>query len=312
MNVANPFTIASTSINLQSKVFVYTTGITYNNIGESPFPTNAKLFEIIVFGGGAGGSSAARAGNTSYATGGTGGGGGGYASITIPASQVTYPLTITVGSGGTGGAARGPALALPGLTGTNGNSSCFGGDSSCVGSYITAPGGTAGTPPTATQAAGTRVAGTGGYTSFLKGGNGVVGGDAGPANAALANCSMYGGGGGGSGGYGANPQTTGLYYGGIGSYIRTAAFGNGGSASSGSAGGNGTSRSGTGFAGDGGGGGAGRNTASASAYAGGNGGVPGGGAGGGGVNVSTSTNTGTLSGKGGDGGRGEVIVIAYY
>ncbi|MFC6017210.1 hypothetical protein ACFP2T_13460 [Plantactinospora solaniradicis] len=92
-----------------------------------PIP-GAKYYVVEVQGGGGagGGAPAAGAGNTSC---GCGGEGGSYVRSLIPASEVTGPVTVTVGAGGT------PAS---GATGGNGATSSFG-------SQVSAAGGAGGT-----------------------------------------------------------------------------------------------------------------------------------------------------------------------
>jgi len=282
-------------------------------------PTNAKIVEVIAFGGG---------------------GSGGYASYT--------PGGVAVSSGGGGSSRNRIILSASALSSTekvlvaptaiaNSGNSTMGFDSS-FGTYLNAYGGGAGsfgnTSNVGGSGAGTISSGKIGNssaTSTLGGlpattagiiGIGNAGAGAGGSNGLCAEfggasaggytgiggSSMYAGGAGGSGGYqqyNTVHNSPGFSGGRSGSYV----IGNGGTAGLGNGvgghGGNGTSRSGTGFGGDGGGGGGNGNQITTGN--GGHGGVPGGGGGGAGSWYGTGT-----TGVTGNGARGEVIVITYF
>jgi len=281
--------------------------------------TNAKIVEVIAFGGG---------------------GSGGYASYT--------PGGVAVSSGGGGSSRNRIILSASALSSTekvlvaptaiaNSGNSTMGFDSS-FGTYLNAYGGGAGsfgnTSNVGGSGAGTISSGKIGNssaTSTLGGlpattagiiGIGNAGAGAGGSNGLCAEfggasaggytgiggSSMYAGGAGGSGGYqqyNTVHNSPGFSGGRSGSYV----IGNGGTAGLGNGvgghGGNGTSRSGTGFGGDGGGGGGNGNQITTGN--GGHGGVPGGGGGGAGSWYGTGT-----TGVTGNGARGEVIVITYF
>lgn len=98
----------------------YTTAGTYT---WTP-PSNLSYIVVQVCGGGAAGGGAGYSNNYGYYSGGSGGGAGGYAESVIAASQLSAPVTVTVGAGGTG------------------NYSPYSGNTSSFGSFLSASGGT--------------------------------------------------------------------------------------------------------------------------------------------------------------------------
>lgn len=164
----------------------------YITASGSPFtwnkPLGAKTVRVICIGSGAGGGSGARRATSSVRTGGAGGGAGGRSEAEFDAASIGSTVTITIGAGGTGGAAR-TSDDTNGASGGNGNASSFG-------SYLRAnpsvsAGGAAGstTSPVA--------AGTGGSGLFSSGANGGTGTSSTGSNGATQNFVSSGGGGGG-------------------------------------------------------------------------------------------------------------------
>jgi hypothetical protein len=259
---------------------------TFATTGSSTWtkPSGVSIVEVILVSGGGGGGSGNRT-NTNPC-GGSGGASGTTIVYRFLASDLANTVTVTVGTGGTGGA---------GLTvdGTTGSAGANGGDTT-FGSLLIAPGtGNGGFGGT-----GFNTAAPGGL--FVGGGDSIGAGTGGRGSAAFAagGVSNPGGPGAGGGGGGGSPGAGG----GVGwSTIAIA----GGTAAAGSAGGNGNSGSiGNRLVGSGGGGGA--FTAGVAGRSGGNGGFPGGGGGGG-----SSSNTGLTSGTGGNGGNGWARIISW-
>jgi hypothetical protein len=88
-------------------------------------PAGAKFVMVEAWGAGGGGGSGLLRGSSSN-TGGGGGGGGSYATEMFPASALPATVTVAVGAGGTGGAARTGASEVAGLAGFGGGASQFG------------------------------------------------------------------------------------------------------------------------------------------------------------------------------------------
>lgn len=157
-------------------------------------PATAQFVLIEMWGAGGGGGSGRRAPHLAGA--GSGGGGGSYLTKGFKASDLSSTVAITVGLGGTGGAAVT-------VDNTNGNAGANGGDTS-FGSYAQAFGGQGGTGGTGTSAlqggrgAGTLSAGaSGGYPADGVAADGTDRGFGGPRSlvASSGPPSVYGGGG---------------------------------------------------------------------------------------------------------------------
>ena len=262
--------------------------------GTYTIPAWVQRLEVILVGGGGGGASGSSGDSTASRIGGGGGGAGGYVAETFDISELTSPLTISVGAGGLGG------------LGSTGTSSCRAGAAggattlSVGGSVVlTAGGGTGGIVTTGVGGAG----GAGSFGLGATGGGSVTNSTVGGGADGLGAGPGAGGGGGAldtssvqrSGGNGGTGQ-------GLGGTSRRAPGGTG-ATSPGGAGASGAGKAWT--RGTGGGGGGGSASSSSNGGAGGNGGAPGGGGGGGGSCRSSWT-----AGKGGDGGRGEVWIMA--
>lgn len=300
-------------------------------------PTNAKTVQVVCIGAGGGGGSGTSTSSALNVGGGSGGGGGSVSTIILDASSVGATVSVTVGSGGVGGAQ---------VSGnTNGNNGGNGTEST-FGNWLRASGGGGGLGNSASAVTG------GGGASTLTNASGFTGGTPTTTNTASLSgqgitpttgnadglCSEWGGAsGGGAPGSGVNDGKAG------GSSIFAAPGGGGGGSASGSAGGNGGaggttmsytagggSSGGTGGVGSGVAGGNGTagvvNATLDRGYAGSGGGGGGGaynenggtggagaiGSGGGGGGASFATGAGWHSGAGGDGGRGEVRVYTYF
>lgn len=274
---------------------------TFNMSGTWTKPTapagkSILSITITVVAGGGGGSSGGAFTNGAPTDGGGGGGGGGYAKATYLPAAINATETVTVGPGGTGGA----AVVLmsfsgnPGNDGVDGSVSSFGAHMTANGgghgvtlSGNSAPGGTAnvvgGSDVTTTQG------GLGGKSKWNIGpGNGAAAGNAGPGGGGGGNVNLvYTGSNGGVSGAGGNA--------GIGVTNTSAAATDGGPGC--------------------GGGGAGSNTnRNLTSGAGGNGASPGagGGAGGGTATPNFSPGNVNTAKKGGDGASGQVVVVTTF
>jgi hypothetical protein len=249
----------------------------------------AKIF--VVGGGGAGGSGRRGAASTTRTAGGAGGGGS-VTCITIPFAQLSASEIVTVGLGGTGGAAVT-------VDSTDGNPGTSGGQSS-FGTVAVADGGLNG-------GAGSTVAGAGGLISqgfSFSGGNGPASQAAGGAGTAGAGVNSYTGGGGSGGGISSSNNMAGAGAGGVGAAYTSAITAAQQGAAFGDSGTNATQVTTVAgfYAGNGGAGGLPFNAGNAGA--GGNGAPKGGGGGGGGAVLNAYN-----SGAGGAGGNGYVCVV---
>lgn len=307
----------------------------------TPQPTS-KVVKVRLWGGGGQGGGGASGSNAANRCGGSGGGGGAFVERTYQIAELTTPVTVTVGAGGSGAGAGG------GTGGANGTDGAAGGNTS-FGAYATAFGGGGGS--LGTTAAQSRTGGGGGgsasaglvgfSSSFVAGGGpgpqtiGVWGmgesgghgflstvggsterGGAGgggivdvPSTGGTGGTSILGGGGGGGAGSGGNNQQPGGAGGATGPTGWSNAGGGGGAA--GTAGGNAGTAGGDGDttrSGRGGGGGGGSNSSAVSGGVGGAGGARAGGGGGGGATVSGGT---AVGGAGGAGGTGYVEIIEW-
>ena len=255
-------------------------------------PAGAKLVVFTVAGcGGPGGSGRQDAAST-VRCGGGGGAGGGIATRQMDAADITSTVTVTIGTGGTGGAA------ITGGT-ANGNAGAAGGNTS-FGPYLSVLPGAAGS-------GGTNALGTGGAVT-----TGAPGGSAGGAASTTGGTGSNGGGGisnfGGVGGGAGGGITSGNVAAGGGTAL-TPLTGGGTAGAAGvvdtTAPTSGTAPTAKGTPSAGAGGGAASITTAAQQGASGN--QPGGGGGGGGAGLN-----GQSSGAGGNGGAGAVLVITYF
>lgn len=264
--------------------FISATGNTQYTV-----PAGAQTLDVTLVGGGAGGGSGAyaAAGNVG---GGSGGGAGGYSRQQFQASQIASPVTVTVGAGGTGGA----AVTSPGA----GNPATNNAGISSFAPYLWAHGGTVGGAGNATN--GSAVGGGSGGAGMIIGSAGgptVTTANAGGAGVGSTTCG--GGAGGGVNTTAQNGGGTGTTF--LGSNSNTAAGGIVGS----TAPTNGSSvAQGDTTPGGGGGAAALSGAAQAGSDAQANGGAGGGGGG--------ACQNGTTSGKGGNGGSGFALIIAYF
>lgn len=275
-------------------------------------PPSFVLVELWAAGGGGGSGNRADTGVAS-STGGSGGGGGQYTYRFFKASDLSSTVSVTIGSGGTGGAA---------VTSndTAGNNGVAGGNSS-FGSYLTAYGGGgglgaavgsnssggaggsaygAGSGATGANTTADRAfsAGSGGSSTGANNGYGGAngGGDVAGGAGSAGGASIYAGAGGGAGGCYDKDFTIARAGGAGGAQIISGTSGGAGGAATGAAGTAGAN-------GAGGGGGGGRNGAGG---AGGAGSQPGGGGGGG-----AGSPNGSSSGAGGVGGSGYAKIYTW-
>ena len=269
-------------------------------------PVGAKYVHVVMHGGGGGGGSGRlRPDSTTAAAGGGGGGGGGRVEFLLPADSIGVSVSLTIGAGGTGGAAQ--TVSGSGLPGGNGDRSSFdvfgarGGTGGGGGLTGSGPGGVSTGDTTSFANASNRYSGnsSGGTTAAVidagRGGLHAGGGCGGPGNAASSTVSRTGAAG-GLGGSAALASVT----------VLTGGGGNGGGAGA------------NGFAGPdapdlyfggGGGGGGGVSTTATVVGTGGAGGFPGGGGGGGPYG---QLNTGATSGAGGNGGGGAIRITTFF
>ena len=276
----------------QAQVDVYSTPGTFTWTK----PANAKTVNVVVISGGGGGGSGRKAGVSSQASGGGGGGGGSYSLRDIAASLLNATETVTVGSGGTGGASVT-------ANSTNGNIGVAGGNS-LFGTWIQVTGG--GGAGAATNTSGPAGAGSNSRAMF-QGGNGSAGGAGAGTLTGGSNVNISGAGGGAGGGL---PAAATVGFTGSAGGTALGSWFSGGTASGGAIGGNGgTAPSVTvGCAASGSAGGGGGSNVTGNAGNGGNGGLYGGAGGGGGAGLDNVGN----SGAGGNGAQGIVIVTTYF
>jgi hypothetical protein len=267
-------------------------------------PAGKTMVWVRIYGGGGGGGSGARQATTSIRGGGGGGGAGGYIEFFIAAAALAGTVTVTVGAGGTGGA----AVAVDSTVGNNGTS----GTLSSFSIYRAQGGGSgqAGTSTAGGNGGTTGVVLTGGSLVAAVASGGAGGAAAAPAALAATTTAYHqstsGGGGAGqvanvttafagAAGGSRNAHTTGLI---------TAIAGGAGGTTAGVVPTAGASGITNWYGGTGAGGGAYRTAVDGMAGA--IGGQPGGGGGGGGA-----SDNGFASGAGGNGGAGMVIVVSY-
>jgi len=265
------------------QIFTATGASTWNK------PSGAAAVEVIVIGAGGGGASARKGAAASVRNGSGGGGGGGLSRMIFRATDLSSSVSVTVGTGGTGG----PAITNDNTNGANGTD----GGVSSFGSYLTA------NPGTGKIFGGSDGLGGTGLTS--NGSNGGPGGASGAAGVAGSASGLAGAGGGGGGGVtSGNVQNAGAAGG---AHTFGGLTGGTGGAAGGTNGGAGNTH-GNGAAGTGGGGGGGNSTAGGNGGSGGAAGGKGAGGGGGGA----ATNGAGSSGAGANGGNGVVVVITYF
>ncbi len=281
------------------QVDIYTAADTWT------MPVGAVWIDVEVQAGGGGGGSGAYYTSGTARNGGAGGGGGGRSVFRFRASDLSSPVSITVGAGGTGGASVDGGANANGSAGSNGGASSFG-------SYLYADGGNGGNGGTS---AGSAAQGGTGGGGLYAGGNGGNGGYSGTGSAAGVASALGGGGGGGGGGITAgNTAGDGDIGGSSAANVMSAAGQAGGTAGNASvgAGGDGDDApAGTYYGGGGGGGGRGQPTAYQSTAPGGHGGTFGGGGGGGGAGTRYASGT-VPSGAGGNGADGFVRVVTWF
>jgi hypothetical protein len=279
----------------------------FTSTGSSTWtkPAGAKMVYVLVFGGGGGGGSGRKrsiAGLATAASGAAGGGAGGRTELWIPASLLGSTETVTVGAGGTGGAAQT-------TDDTNGNAGS-GQTDSTFGSLARARAGSSGSGGTTSAVSGA-VAG-GGLAEMIT--NTTYGSSGGGGSTTTGSAGDRGGyrGGGGGGGGGFQASSTTIRNGGAGglggslfdtSTSSTAGGGTAGNTSGAPNGGPGAAASSRFVGGSGGGGGASNSTTAGN---GGAGGYPSGGGGGGGAGYTVN------SGAGGNGGDGYVRVVTFF
>lgn len=289
----------SGTLSLSTDVQIFTSSGTWTK------PAGAKSVSIQLIGGGGGGGSGRKGAAGTVRAGGAGGGAGGWSTSTFPVSILGSTVTVTVGTGGAGGASR-TANDSSGLPGTSGNPTTFGGwlragggSGGSGGATGAASGGFSGQlfPPSSSSSQNggqSSATGTGGTSSgnnqYAPGAGGGAGG------ITTANVASSGGNG---GGVGSSGVSTGSGYG--------TSISGGPAGTSGGAGSNGNvSPTNSGIGGSGGGGGASSTTTNGGN--GGNGATYGGGGGGGGA----ATNSVGNSGAGGSGAKGIAIITTYF
>jgi hypothetical protein len=270
-------------------------------------PAGATTVFVRAFGAGAGGQSGQLAAASTAKSGGIGGGGGAYFEMWIAADELPSTVAVTVGAGGTGGAALTNTAAL-------GNHGAAGGNSS-FGDYVIAGG--APTTSTSDRPGGTAMGGSS-VATFLNGaidtfprGRGLFGGGFGgngssSSSTGGSNTMNSGAGGGGGAGESATNILSTAAAGGARLVGVAVQQGSGAAAGTSSAASPTNGADGTSIGMGGGGGGS--ATTAANAGRGGHGGFAGGGGGGG----SNRSGSGTRSsGAGGDGGNGYVEVYTW-
>lgn len=255
----------------------------------------AKFASVVVIGASPGGGSGRRGAAGAARSGGQAGQNGGVSRYTFAAADLSATEVVTIGAGGTGGAAQ-TVDTTDGNPGTLGGTTGFGTHLQQVSGNVGLGGGAV------AIAGGSGVFCLGGTTSFGVGTQ-ITGPSVTPTPSSGPGCGGSGGG-----------ITTGNVdqagaTGGTSSQVSPAPLtgGAGGAGGGVNNGGNGTAITDTTnqFGGPGGGGGGGNSTGAGGA--GGNGGAPGGGGGGGGAALN-----GANSGAGGNGARGECRVQTYF
>lgn len=316
----------------------------YTSSGSYSIPAGALYLDIMCVGAGGGGGGGANATGAVGRSGGCGGGGGARSPITrVRVSDVTGPLTVTIGAAGTagtaatgssnadggdggaggsaivtdattrvlcsayggGGGRRGTATLTDGGGGSGGGTASAGGVGLSVG---TVAGGLPGASALSALSGTGAAAGIGAAGGLAEWGGGGGGGRSGAGFRYAGGGSLYGGGGGGNAGVtDATPTLFGGTPGGIsGAYVSGTGGAAGTSSSSPTAGVAGTAGDGT-RCGSGGGGGGSTVTSNTAGAAGGAGGAWGGAGGGGGCGTGSGAGA-----AGGVGGAGGVRIVAVF
>jgi hypothetical protein len=289
-DTAKPVSTAQqTALNAKSGLPVETTYTTPGTFSYADPGAGCKYLDVTIISSGGGGGSGRRGAATTVRNGGGSGGGGGYTRLMIPYGVITFPVSLTLGAPGTGGA----AIAV---NDTNGNAggNAVGANFGTYARAASAGGGAGGTNTTQTAAFG----GSGmtfGQTGVISSATGGV-----PGNpASFPSGPTAGGAGGGitSADVASNGGSGGP---GIANVTATAGVVGGATPATGA-----SQPSGSAIPGNGGGGGAASITAAAQAGA--DAGLYGAGGGGGGASLN-----GNASGKGGDGAPGIIRVVAMF
>jgi hypothetical protein len=269
---------------------------TFTSSGTWTKPAGAIAVDVVVISAGGGGGSGRKAGVATAAFSGGGGGGGSYSMRNISAALLGGTETVTVGSGGTGGASVT-------ANSTNGNIGVTGGNSS-FGTWIqVAGGGGAGAATNTTGPAGSSSS----ARAMFQGGNGSAGGAGAGALTAGSNTTVAASGGGPGGGL---PVSATVGFAGSSGGTCLGTWLSGGTASGGAIGANGGTAPNVAanFAAAGSAGAGGGSSVTGNAGNGGNGGTYGGAGGGGGAGLDSVGN----SGAGGNGADGIVVVTTYF
>lgn len=184
----------------QIKSFSSSSVTDFTSSGTYTVPSTAKFVEVHAYGAGGGGGSGFRGAAGILRTGGAGGGGGALVIRRFKVSELVFPVTVTIGAGGVGGA----AVTTDNMVGNNGS----GGGNSTFGSYVTSYGGGGGLGATGSAVSGGGGGGSASSGSGATGGAPLIttatgtsqqfGGGSGANSSAAGKNSVYGGGGGGN------------------------------------------------------------------------------------------------------------------
>lgn len=269
---------------------------TANDTWTNPSPSTAKRVFVRLVGGGGGGGSGRKGAAGSVRCGGGGGSAGSVVEFWLLTTELGSTASVTVGSGGTGGASVS-------ANSTSGNAGSAGGDTVFASTTaVRGAGGSGGTAASGTggSAIGQSVIGLTSVTPQSGASASTSGGVGNPT--AVTNYWTPTGGGAGGGITSANSASAGGSAGPIGLWSTVGATDGGTGGAAGAAGGSGSGGRGSGTGGGGGGG-----STSGNAGSGGNGGGYGSGGGGGGASTDDVGN----SGAGGNGAPGYALIITY-
>jgi hypothetical protein len=270
---------------------------TFSASGTWTRPVGKSIARVTVIAGGGGGGSGCRDAAGTVRCGGMGGGGGGASTADFQVSDLPASVSVTIGAGGTGGAAQ-TVNASGGIAGNNGANTTFG-------TVLSAWAGTRGEGGQHSAMDSGGVWGTGGlgvWPGGQAGSIGIAGGTDPISNAPSFNFSVAASAGGNGGGIGSTGTIWPAVAGGDNFGYQVSGGTAGGT---GAAGGTGVVPTLTAFHPGGTGGGGGGASATAAAGSGGNG-VRGSGGGGGGASLN-----GFNSGAGGRGGDGFVSIVTW-